>query len=224
MSESTLESSTRTGHWSEGDSLEGVPYERQPKVIVAVQCYETNPQNPDYSYPLPIQYCDITDWLHANTAEQLTILDQIEEALPAGSTNLDDLGEMDQLNDSVSGDHLVGLDELGLPAGTGGTDIHLVSAYVKYLKECRDRRFIPFSDDAGHAERAEAARHEALNTAHDDILSAVGKYTLLAQENAIAAGQQALFSSGLSEEQKKLWEKAHPLVAPVYPKQKVGQS
>ena len=224
MSETTVESSTRTSHWSEGDSLEGVPYKDQPKVIVAVQCFQANPQNPDYSIALPVQHCDITGCLKANPAEHLTILDQIEAALPAGSTDLDDLGDPDDLNDSVSRDHLVGLGELGLPAGNGGTDIHLVSAYVKYLKECRDQRFIPFSDVAGHAERAESARHDPLNVAHDDILSAVGKYTLLAQENAVAAGQQALFSNGLSAQQKQLWEKSHPLVAHVYPKKKASSS
>lgn len=204
MSETTVETSTRTSHWSEGDTLEGVPYENQPKVIVAVQCFEVNARNPDDSYPLPVQHCDITDWLQANPAEQLTVLNQIQAALPQGSTDLDDLGEPDELNDSVSGDHLVGLDEPGLPTGTGGTDIHLFPAHVKYLKECRDRRFIPFSDDAGHAERAENARQNVLNIAYDDILSAVGKYTPLAQENAVMAGQQVLFSNDLSAQQKQL--------------------
>ena len=146
------ETATRS-HWSDGISLEGVPIHEQPRVIVRVQCFRKNPAFPDHATPLPVEFCDLTDWLQSNFSEQLKILDQIESSLPEGSTDLDDLGDPYRLDDDASGDHLVGLDDPQLPTGDAGTDIHLVSGYVKYLLACRDRGFIPFSDISGHLER-----------------------------------------------------------------------
>lgn len=215
------EPSSARSRWSDGISLEGIPYADQPKVIVAVQCYRKNPDFPDYSIPLAIEHCDITDWLQANPCEQNKILDQVFEALN-GSDDLDELGDPDELDDAVSGDHLVGLDDPGLPAGDDGTDIHLLSAYVRYLKECRDRDFIPFSDEAGHAERIGNLRREALDSAHGDVLSALDRYTVLVRENAAADERCTLFSSAQSEQHRQLWEKAQPLVARIYPPKKVS--
>lgn len=208
-----MSENTDRHHWTDGNSLEGVPYEDQPKVVVAVRCYQKNPLSEDYSIPLPVEHFDITDWLQANPREQIRVLDQLRAELD-GSDDLDALGDLDELDDATSGDHLVGLDEPGLPAGDDGTDIHLLSAYAKYLKECRDRDFIPFSDISGHAERAQEARHVALNEAHGQILAAVDRYTALAQANAaLAGGRHVLFSDGGTEEQKRLWKETRPLVS-----------
>lgn len=206
-------SETAQNQWSDGKSLEGVPYEDQPKVVVAVRCYQKNPLSGDYSIPLPVAHFDITDWLQANPQEQIHVLNQLRAELQ-GSEDLDDLGDLDSLDDASSGDHLVGVEGLGLPAGDAGTDIHILSAYAKYLKECRDRDFIPFSDISGHAERAQEARHVALNEAHSEILAAVDRYTALAQANAaLAVGCNVLFSDGGTDEQKRLWEETRPLVS-----------
>lgn len=205
-------SESAQNQWSDGISLENIPYEEQPKVIVAVRCYETNTLFPDRAVAEPAQHFDITDWLQANPQEQILVLNQLRVELK-GSEDLDDLGNLDELDDASSGDHLVGLDEPGLPAGNAGTDIHLLSAYAKYLKDCRDRDFIPFSDISGHAERAQNARHVALNDAHGEILAAVERYTALAQANAALAGNRVLFSDGGTDEQRRLWDQTRPLMS-----------
>lgn len=188
--------------WSEGTSLEGVPYEDQPKIIVDVQCYRQNPDFIDHGIPLPIEHCDITDWMQSNPHEQITILDQIISELD-GSTDLDDLGDPNDLDDADSGDHLVGGDGHGMPAGDDGTDIHILSAYVKYLLACRDQNFIPFSDIAGHAQRTEEALKVAMDEAHQDIMTAVDRYSALAIEH-FSASHTPLFSDDTTAPEQNL--------------------
>lgn len=170
-----------SSQWYDGLSMEGLAYAEQPKVMVKVVCHRPNPNNSRYSMALPATEHDITDWLQAHPEEQLHILKQIEDV-----SDLDTIDEHTEMDDQVSGDHLVGLEEPKLPAGEAGTDIYLVSAYLGYLRQCRDRELIPFSDHAGHAKRVRAARHRALNAAHAQITAAVDNYTALAQENAAA--------------------------------------
>ena len=198
---------TTAPRWSDGVSLEGIPYEDQPKVIVTVSTYNAvNGMDRGNSTAH-----DITDWLQANIPEQIRILDRIEELLE-GSTDLDDLDLDELLEDNQSGDSLLGPEGPGLPAGDAGTDVYLLSAYIRYLKECRDRNFIPFSDEKGYAERARNARHEALNEAHGEILSALDRYTAMAQANA-EAGCYVLFSDAPSPQQIALQDKVRPLVS-----------
>lgn len=206
-----MSESANRSKWSEGVSLEGIPYEDQPKVIVTVSTYNTvNGMDRGNSTAH-----DITDWLQANIPEQIRILDRIEELLD-GSTDLDDLDLDEVLEDNQSGDSLLGPGGPDLPRGDAGTDVYLLSAYIRYLKECRDRNFIPFSDEKGHADRARNARHAALNDAHEEIFSAVGRYTVLAQANAAAAEQR----DGQPEQRKTLGEKTRALVALIRPKKK----
>jgi hypothetical protein len=188
-------------NWAEGISLETVPYEQQPKVIVQVNRFEKDAGRSERTVALAPVYCDITDWLQANPKQQIIVLNQIEAALPAGSVDLDDLSWLDELDDAESGDHLIDLAELGLPTGAAGTDIHLFAAYVQYLRDCREQRFIPFSDDSGHAERA----RQTENTVPTESLS-------------VADTSAALFSGGLTAQQKQLWAESQRLVIQVHPK------
>lgn len=193
--------------WSDGLSLEGIPYEDQPKVVVTVSTYNTvNGMDRGNSTAH-----DITDWLQTNIPEQIRTLDRIEELLE-GSTELDDLNLDEILEDNHSGDSLLGPGGPDLPRGDAGTDVYLLSAYIRYLKECRDRNFIPFSDEKGHDERARNARHAALNVAHGEILSALDRYTAMAQANAEAGGS-VLFSDAPSPQQVELRDKVRPLVS-----------
>ena len=198
---------TTAPRWSNGVSLEGVPYEDQPKVLVTVSTYD----NVDGMDRGNSTAHDITDWLQANIPEQIRILDRIEDLLE-GSTDLDDLDLDELLEDNQSGDSLLGPEGPGLPTGDAGTDVYLLSAYIRYLKECRDRNFIPFSDEKGRAERVRDARQAALSEAHGDVISALDKFTELARAHA-EAGCYVLFSDAPSSQQIELQDKVRPLVS-----------
>lgn len=198
---------TTAPKWSDGISLESIPYEDHPKVIVTVSTYNTvNGMDRGNSTAH-----DITDWLQANIPEQIRILNQIE-ALLDGSTELDDLNLDEVLEDNHSGDRLLGPDGPGLPTGDAGTDVYLLSAYIRYLKECRDRNFVPFSDEKGHEERLHAAQEQTLDNAREEILSAVDRYTLLARETAAAGNRRPLFSDEDVEQHKQLQDRTRSLV------------
>lgn len=189
--------------WSEGLSLEGVPYERQPKVMVTVCRYI---EVRGHLLGLPLTQHDITDWLQSNPQEQLQILDAIE-ALLNGSTNLDDLGDLDDLDDGVSGEYLLDLPNgPGLPAGPAGTDVHLLSAYASYLRDCRDHDYIPFSDVSGHAERTASAVGTEPPAAGQEDSQELPRVFI---PNAPA--ELLVFSHSTSAEQQQLWKRSRPL-------------
>lgn len=189
--------------WSDGLSLEGIPYERQPKVMVTV-CRFVEVRG--HLLGLPLTRHDITDWLQSNPQEQLRILDAIE-ALLDGSTNLDDLGDLDCLDDGASGEYLLDLtDGPGLPAGPAGTDVHLLSAYARYVRDCRDQDYIPFSDVSGHAERTASGAGAEPPAAGPEDAKELPRVFI---PNAPA--ELLVFSHSTSPEQQSLWKRSRPL-------------
>ena len=136
-------------------SLEGMPYEGQPKMIVDVAIYDLDYR--DNSILRERTEVDVTGYFYDHPEEVQSLADDHEIELD-GSTVRSDDGEMNFEGDPASGD--LYLDEEGFveATGPGGTDADVASAFANYVDECRQRGVRPFSDIEGHAQRSRAKK------------------------------------------------------------------
>ena len=143
-------------------SLEGMPYEDQPKMIADVAIYDL-----DYREDSILREhteVDVTGYFYDHPEEVQSLADDYGIELD-GSTVLDDDDEVNVEGDPASGDRYLGEEGFVDYTGPGGTDVDVTSAFANYVGECRRRGVRPFSDIEGHAQRsrdkkrADHARH-----------------------------------------------------------------
>ena len=154
-------------------SLEGVPYEDQPKMIADAAIYDLDRRGD--SVLRERVDLDVTDYFHAHPEEVEKLSEDYGIGLDGESA---DDGYTGQDEDPASGDAYMEdpdfLDEV--ERGGGGTDVDVSGAFATYVAECRRRGVRPFSDQSGHEQRMARKRLDRerrhLDAARDSLREA----------------------------------------------------
>jgi len=153
-------------------SLEGTPYEEQPKAIAPVTTYRLGGgSRGDDSIRDDEQMVDVTGWLYENP----DVVEQLATDYELPLHGADEI-ELDDYEDETSGDGWIGDEDLDIPTGEGGTDFDLSRAYAEYVQECRHQGVVPFSDRAGHQQRKRDRARARLRESHRAAADAVGDF------------------------------------------------
>src|SRR5699024_1276448 len=108
-------------------SLEGTPYEEQPKAIAPVTTYRLGGgSRGDDSIRDDEQMVDVTGWLYENP----DVVEQLATDYELPLHGADEI-ELDDYEDETSGDGWIGDEDLDIPTGEGGTDFDLSRAYAR---------------------------------------------------------------------------------------------
>lgn len=156
-----LDAGAPTPDWGDRKSLEGVPYEDQPKVMADVDLHTWSGMR---LVPVREEQADITDWMYDHYEQ---IAEDHEIPLDGSDTEF--------FPDYESGQDLEYeiITFAGIHAGGNSADVDVSGALRQYLSACEQRDVIPFSDREGREQRmqdrADTERHATIARAEREF-------------------------------------------------------